>query len=84
MMPMPSGGITPGMVEYAVRDIGWNCMLGAGGGIHAHEMGPTAGAKAFRQAIDAVMKGEPVKKAAKEHQELGVAMGMWGSKKTGM
>ncbi|MHA1777544.1 MAG: RuBisCO large subunit C-terminal-like domain-containing protein [Promethearchaeota archaeon] len=84
MMPMPSGGITPGMVEYAIRDIGWNCMLGAGGGIHAHEMGPTAGAKAFRQAIDAVMNGVSVKKAAKEHKELGVAMGMWGNKKTGM
>ena len=82
-MPMPSGGITPGMVELATRDIGFNIMLGAGGGIHSHQMGPTAGAKAFRQAIDAAMAGIPAKKAAKEHEELGVAMGMWGSKKTG-
>ncbi len=83
MMPMPSGGITPGMVEFAMRDIGSNIMIGAGGGIHSHQMGPTSGAKAFRQAIDAAMNGIPAKKAAKEHEELGVAMGMWGNKKTG-
>ncbi|MHA1745324.1 MAG: RuBisCO large subunit C-terminal-like domain-containing protein [Promethearchaeota archaeon] len=82
-LPMPSGGITPGMVEIATRDLGFNIMLGAGGGIHSHQMGPTAGAKAFRQAIDAAMAGIPAKKAAKEHEELGVAMGMWGNKKTG-
>ncbi len=84
MMPMPSGGITPGMVEYAVRDCGWDIMIGSGGGIHSHPGGPTKGAMAFRQAIDATMKGIPTKKAAKEHKELAEAMGMWGSKKTGM
>ena len=83
MMPMPSGGITPGMVEYAIRDIGWDIMIGSGGGIHSHPSGPTKGAMAFRQAIDAAMKGVPVKKAAKENKELAEAMGLWGQKKTG-
>ncbi|QEE17139.1 RuBisCO large subunit C-terminal-like domain-containing protein [Promethearchaeum syntrophicum] len=84
MMPMPSGGITPGMVEYATRDLGFNIMLGAGGGIHSHQDGPTAGAIAFRQAITAAMEGIPVKTYAKDHKELGISLGMWGQKKTGM
>lgn len=33
-------------------------------------MGPEAGARAFRQAIDAVMDGVPMEKAAEEHEEL--------------
>ncbi len=84
LMPMPSGGITPGMVEYAVRDAGWDIMIGSGGGIHSHPDGPTKGAIAFRQAIDAAMKGIPVKKAAKDHEELAKALGMWGQKQTGV
>ena len=82
-MPMPSGGITPGMVEFAVNDAGWDIMIGSGGGIHSHPDGPTKGAKAFRQAIDAAMKGIPVKDYAKDHEELAKAIGTWGQKKTG-
>jgi 2,3-diketo-5-methylthiopentyl-1-phosphate enolase len=82
-MPMPSGGITPGMVEYAVNDAGWDIMIGSGGGIHSHPDGPTKGAIAFRQAIDAAMKGIPVKDYAKDHEELAKAIGSWGQKKTG-
>lgn len=81
-MPMPSGGITVGMVEQAVKDCGKDILIGSGGGIHAHPDGPISGAKAFRQAIDAVMEGIPVKKHAKENKELGVAMGVWGTGKT--
>ena len=81
-LPMPSGGITAGMVEKAVDDAGKDILIGSGGGIHAHPDGPIAGAKAFRQAIDAVMNGVKLRKAAKEHEELGKAMGIWGSGKT--
>ncbi|MEJ5187179.1 MAG: RuBisCO large subunit C-terminal-like domain-containing protein, partial [Candidatus Geothermincolales bacterium] len=76
-MPMPSGGITPQVVPVCVADIGWDIMIGSGGGIHAHPMGPVAGARAFRQAIDATMKGIPLEEYAKEHQELAVALGLW-------
>ncbi len=76
-MPMPSGGITPQMVPTCVGDIGWDIMIGSGGGIHAHPMGPVAGARAFRQAIDATMKGIPLEEYAKDHQELAVALGLW-------
>lgn len=81
-LPMPSGGITVGMVETCVKDAGKDILIGSGGGIHAHPDGPTAGAKAFRQAIDAVMQGIKVKDYAKDHKELGVALGVWGTGKT--
>ncbi|MFX1274263.1 MAG: RuBisCO large subunit C-terminal-like domain-containing protein [Promethearchaeota archaeon] len=83
-MPMPSGGITVSVVEKVVHDLGPNIMIGSGGGIHAHPSGPIAGAKAFRQAIDAAMQGIPVKQYAKDkgHKELSEALGLFGFKKT--
>ena len=41
-------------------------------------MGPTAGARAFRQGIDAVMKGQSLEEAGKEYKELGMALDLWG------
>ncbi|MHA1145841.1 MAG: RuBisCO large subunit C-terminal-like domain-containing protein [Candidatus Helarchaeota archaeon] len=79
--PMPSGGITTGLVEKCVKDLGTDIVIGSGGGIHAHPQGPIAGAKAFRQAIDAVMSGVSVKKAGQEHEELGISLGIWGAGK---
>jgi 2,3-diketo-5-methylthiopentyl-1-phosphate enolase len=81
-LPMPSGGITQGMVEKCMKEAGNDILIGSGGGIHSHPDGPIAGAKAFRQAIDAVMQGRKVKEVAKEHKELGVALGVWGTGKT--
>jgi len=83
-LPMPSGGITPGMVEKCIKEAGTDILIGSGGGIHSHPDGPIAGAKAFRQAIDAVMQGISVKEYAKEHKELGRALGLWGSGKTSL
>lgn len=70
VFPMPSGGIAQPMVEEIIRDLGYDIIIGAGGAIHAHPMGPAAGAKAFRQAIDAVMSGESIEEAAEDHEEL--------------
>jgi 2,3-diketo-5-methylthiopentyl-1-phosphate enolase len=82
-MPMPSGGITPSLVEKCVADLGTNIMIGSGGAIHAHPDGPISGAKAFRQAIDAVMEGISVRDYAKDHKELAVSLGLFGvGKKT--
>ena len=83
-LPMPSGGITPGMVEKCMKEAGNDILIGSGGGIHSHPDGPTSGAKAFRQAIDAVMQGKNVKQVAKEQKELGIALGVWGSGKTAL
>ncbi len=83
--PMPSGGISQGHVEEVIDDLGLDIVIGTGAGIHAHPMGPRAGAIAFRQAIEAKMQGIPVSKYAKEegHEELKVAMESWGSGRTG-
>ncbi|WXG47762.1 MAG: RuBisCO large subunit C-terminal-like domain-containing protein [Candidatus Atabeyarchaeum deiterrae] len=51
--------------------------------IHAHPNGPAAGARAFRQAIDAVMQGTKVSEYAEEHEELKTALTKWGTGKTG-
>jgi 2,3-diketo-5-methylthiopentyl-1-phosphate enolase len=83
-LPMPSGGITPGMVEKCMKEAGNDILIGSGGGIHSHPDGPISGAKAFRQAIDAVMQGKNVKQVAKEQKELGIALGVWGSGKTAL
>ncbi len=79
-MPMPSGGITPANVNDIVLTSGKDVMIGSGGGIHAHPQGPRAGARALRQAIDAAVKGIKLEDYAKEHEELGVALGVWGKK----
>jgi 2,3-diketo-5-methylthiopentyl-1-phosphate enolase len=81
-MPMPSGGITAGMIEKTVKDCGIDIMIGSGGGVHAHVDGPRAGARSLRQAIDAAVKGIPVKEYAKDHEELAKAIGTWGTGRT--
>ncbi|MFQ6126255.1 MAG: RuBisCO large subunit C-terminal-like domain-containing protein [Candidatus Heimdallarchaeota archaeon] len=90
-LPMPSGGITPGMVPRVIRDLGNDIMIGSGGGIHAHPDGPIAGAKAFRQAIDICMKDlaaalddfdDYVEEHEDEYPELAKAMEEWGLKET--
>ena len=75
--PMPSGGITPKMVPAVIKDLGPDIVIGSGGGIHAHPQGPVAGARAFRQAIDATLQGRPLEEAAKEFPELRVALETW-------
>jgi 2,3-diketo-5-methylthiopentyl-1-phosphate enolase len=75
--PMASGGITPSMVPTVMAALGNDIVIGSGGGIHAHPKGPVAGGKAFRQAIDATMKGIPLSEYAKDHPELAIALKEW-------
>lgn len=76
--PMPGGGTTQGHIEDVIHKFGKDVMIAAGGAIHGHPMGPAAGAKAFRQGIDAVCKGQSLADAGKEHEELGKALELWG------
>lgn len=76
--PMPGGGTTQGHIEDVIHKFGKDIMIAAGGAIHGHPMGPAAGAKAFRQGIDAVCRGERLADAGKEHEELGKALESWG------
>jgi ribulose 1,5-bisphosphate carboxylase large subunit-like protein len=65
------------MVPNVIKDLGPDIVIGSGGGIHAHPGGPIAGAKAFRQAIDATMKGIPLDKAKENYKELREALEKW-------
>ena len=78
MFPMPGGGTTQGHIEDLYNKFGKDVMIAAGGAIHGHPMGATAGARAFRQGIDAVMRGQSLEEAAKEYKELGAAIEAWG------
>jgi ribulose-bisphosphate carboxylase large chain len=77
VMPVASGGLHPGMVPKLIEYIGWNQIIQAGGGIHGHPDGTVKGAMAFRQAIDAVMKGKPLSEYAENYSELEKALIKW-------
>jgi 2,3-diketo-5-methylthiopentyl-1-phosphate enolase len=78
IFPAPSGGVHAGNLSPVIRDLGYDCMIGVGGGIHGHRMGAIAGAQSVRQAIEALMNNIPLEEAAKEHRELAVALESWG------
>ncbi|MGE5483595.1 MAG: 2,3-diketo-5-methylthiopentyl-1-phosphate enolase [Ignavibacteriales bacterium] len=78
VFPMPGGGVMPAVVPQIVSDLGRDCILGAGGAIHGHPMGPVAGGKAMRYAIDAAMAGVPLREFAKNRPELQAAIDAWG------
>jgi 2,3-diketo-5-methylthiopentyl-1-phosphate enolase len=75
---MPGAGIHPGAVEPMLAENGPDMIFMAGGGILGHPMGYTAGARAFRQAIDAAMAGIPLDQASKTQPELRAALETWG------
>jgi 2,3-diketo-5-methylthiopentyl-1-phosphate enolase len=76
--PNAVAGVYPGNVPNVIADLGAECILGAGGGIHAHPMGPRAGATAMRQAIDAALQGVSLEEAAVGKAELCAAVETWG------
>jgi len=69
-----SGGLHPGHVRFLVKHLGKNIIMQFGGGIHGHPNGTIEGAKAVRQAVDAVMQGINLKEYAKNHEELKIAL----------
>jgi 2,3-diketo-5-methylthiopentyl-1-phosphate enolase len=75
--PAPSGGVHPGMLPVLYEELGVDFILGAGGAIYGHPMGPTAGAIAFHQAIEATLAGIQLADAAKNLPELQAALSLW-------
>jgi len=76
--PIVGGAIKQSHIPSLFKDLGRDFIIGAGGAIHAHPMGSTAGAKAFRQGMALMMThgtldGGPIGK------ELQAAMDLWGS-----
>ncbi len=76
-LPVPGGGLHAGMVPKLIADLGTEFAIGAGGAVHGHPMGPVAGARAIRQAIDACLQGEPLADAAQRLPELAAALTTW-------
>jgi 2,3-diketo-5-methylthiopentyl-1-phosphate enolase len=79
--PLPGGGIHPGLVPLIVSEYGPDVVLLAGGGLLGHPKGGTEGARAFRQAVDAVMAEKPLEEWAKDpkHIALRQALEQWGT-----
>jgi 2,3-diketo-5-methylthiopentyl-1-phosphate enolase len=77
-MPAPSAGMIPGQVQQLLNDFGPDTMVAGGGGYHGHPQGATAGARAFTQAVDAWVAKVPLDVAARDHEELRLALQKWG------
>lgn len=75
--PAPAGGIFPSLVPTMMQELGEDLIIGAGGAIYGHPLGPEAGARAFQQAIKAVKDGVELTEAAKSNPELETAIRLW-------
>jgi ribulose-bisphosphate carboxylase large chain len=62
-----------------MKMLGNDIIVQGGGGVHGHPQGTIAGAKAMRQAIDAVLAGTTLREWAKSHFELKQAIDKWGA-----
>jgi ribulose-bisphosphate carboxylase large chain len=80
VLGVSSGGLHPGHVPYLIKHLGKDLAIQAGGGIHGHPLGTEAGARAMRQAVDAVMKNISLREYAKTHVELEDALNTWQNK----
>ncbi len=76
-LPVASGGLHPAHIPQLMDIFGKDFVIQAGGGIHGNPEGSIAGAKAMRQAVDAVLSGEALDDYAKEHKELSLALQTW-------
>lgn len=77
VLPVASGGLHPGLVPALLETFGNDVVLQAGGGIHGHPEGTVAGAKAMRQAVEAVLEGKKLEEYAQNHKELALALKQW-------
>ncbi len=73
-----SGGLHPGKIPELVKAMGNDIVIQMGGGVHGHPFGTRHGAIAARQALEATMKGIPLKYATMKHFELAIALRKWG------
>ncbi len=76
--PIAGGAIKPGHLPQLFHDLGKDFIVGAGGAIYGHPMGPAAGARAFRQAIDLIMTRGDFNGSLEGLPELKTALDQWG------
>ena len=78
ILPVASGGLSPLDVPELIKILGKDMVYQFGGGCHGHPDGTEAGARAIRQAIDAVLENSNLRDYAKTHTELARAIKKWG------
>jgi 2,3-diketo-5-methylthiopentyl-1-phosphate enolase len=78
VFPVPSAGIHPGIVPKALADYGQEVILNAGTGIMDHPDGPSAGVKAFFEALERVKQGESFELNTLPNGALRRAVEKWG------
>jgi len=79
VFPVCSGGLYPGRVPPLMKALGNDIIIQMGGGISGHRQGVIRGAKAARQAVDAVLKGIELHEYAGYNKELKIALDQWGT-----
>ena len=77
-VPSLSCGCHPGLVSSTVKHFGTELMLSSGGSIHGHPDGTIAGARAMRQACDALHESQDFMKYVETKPELKKAIEKWG------
>jgi len=78
VLPVASGGLSPLHIPDLIRILGKDMVYQFGGGCHGHPMGTEAGARAIRQAVNAVLEDYELKEYSKSHIELAKAIEKWG------
>ncbi len=77
VLPVASGGVHPALVPSLIDIFGYNVAIQAGGGIHGHKGGTRLGAKAMRQAVDAILLEKTLTEFAECNEELKSALETW-------
>lgn len=80
ILPVASGGLSPLHVPELIKILGKDVVYQFGGGCHGHPQGTEAGARAIRQAVDAVLQGFELEEYAERNIELANAIEKWGKK----
>ncbi|MBD3255208.1 MAG: type III ribulose-bisphosphate carboxylase [Candidatus Lokiarchaeota archaeon] len=80
ILPVASGGLSPLDIPELIEILGKEMVFQFGGGCHGHPEGTESGAKAIRQAVDALLGGYKLEEYAKKHSELQKALDKWSKK----
>jgi ribulose 1,5-bisphosphate carboxylase large subunit-like protein len=78
-VPVNGGGVWAGSTPTVLAAAGHDIMLLLGMGAYEHPGGPEAGARSVKQAIDAVITGQPLEAAARSAPDLAAALAHFGA-----
>ena len=78
VLPVASGGLSPLHIPELFKILGQDMVYQFGGGCHGHPDGTEAGARAIRQAVEAVSSGYTLEEYSKKSSELAKALEKWG------